>query len=150
MADKGRNIYKTAREQAGLTQEVAAEALHISVKSIACYEAYQRYPDNDIANAMVVLYNNQFLAVQHLQLTAEGLSTPFLPLGIDIKDLPTSVLAFFKEFNELERCKNRLIEIAADGIVSEDEQADFDKILKEMDDVVRSIYTIKLSNSGRE
>lgn len=150
MTEKGRNIYKTAREQAGLTQEVAAEALHISVKSIACYEAYQRYPDNEIANAMVKLYDNQFLAVQHLQLTAEGLSTPFLPLGIDIKDLPTSVLAFLKEFNELEKCKNKLIEIAADGIISEDEQADYDRILKEMDDVVRSIYSIKLSRKGSD
>lgn len=39
-----RNIYKTARRAAGMTQEAAAERLGISVESVRAYETGQRIP----------------------------------------------------------------------------------------------------------
>lgn len=38
------NIYKTARQKAGITREKAAEAMGISVESLKAYETYGRLP----------------------------------------------------------------------------------------------------------
>ena len=61
------NIYQSARKIAGLTQERAAELLGLSQRSLADYEAGLRLPPSDVADLMVLVYNSQILAVQHLQ-----------------------------------------------------------------------------------
>ena len=71
MPEETRNIYKSARRSAGLTQEAAAERLGISVESVRAYETAQRIPPNDIVERMVVCYNTQYLAYQHLHETNE-------------------------------------------------------------------------------
>ena len=43
-ARKNRNIYQAARELKGLTQEVAAERLDLSVESLGAYEQDRRRP----------------------------------------------------------------------------------------------------------
>ena len=69
MPEKYRNIYKSARKAAGLTQEAAAERLSISVESIRAYETGQRIPPNDVVERMVICYNTQYLAYEHLHET---------------------------------------------------------------------------------
>ena len=69
MPEEYRNIYKTARRAAGLTQEAAAEKLGISVESLRAYETDQRIPPNDVVELMVICYNAQHLAYQHLRET---------------------------------------------------------------------------------
>ena len=71
MYDNYRNIYQAARKTAGLTQERAAEALGICVESIRAYEQGQRVPSDEVVSRMVDLYDNRFLAVQHLRANAE-------------------------------------------------------------------------------
>lgn len=41
---ENRNIYQSARELKGLTQEVAAERLDLSVESLGAYEQDRRRP----------------------------------------------------------------------------------------------------------
>ena len=69
MPEEYRNIYKTSRKAAGLTQESAAERLGISVESLRAYEGGQRIPPNEVVELMVILYNAQHLAYQHLRET---------------------------------------------------------------------------------
>ena len=69
MSEEYRNIYKAARRSAGLTQEAAAEKLGISVESIRAYETGGRIPSNEIVESMVICYNTQYLAYQHLHET---------------------------------------------------------------------------------
>ena len=71
MPGEYRNIYKTARSAAGLTQEAAAERLGLSVERIRAYETGQRIPPNEAVERMVILYNAQHLAYQHLRETNE-------------------------------------------------------------------------------
>ena len=69
MPDDCRNIYKTCRKASGFTQEAAAERLGISVESLRAYETGQRVPPNEVVELMVILYNAQHLAFQHLRET---------------------------------------------------------------------------------
>lgn len=69
MPEEYRNIYKNARRAAGYTQETAAEQLGLSVESVRAYETGQRIPPNDVVEQMVICYNAQRLAYQHLHET---------------------------------------------------------------------------------
>lgn len=46
--------------------------------------------------------------------------------------------------NRLEQEKNRLIEITADGEISEDEMQDFSKITEECEHISMAIYSLNL------
>ena len=70
MTDADKTIYKICREQAGYTQERAAELLSCSVRQLARYEAGEVQVPDDLAYAMVRLYNSQYLAVEHLRLVS--------------------------------------------------------------------------------
>ena len=67
MQDETRNIYKTCRKAAGLTQEAAAERLGISVESLRAYETGQRVPPDEVVEAMSDLYNTLHLIVRHVR-----------------------------------------------------------------------------------
>ena len=69
MSEEYRNIYQNARKSAGLTQEAAAERLGISTESVRAYETGVRVPPNDVVEQMVICYNTQHLAYQHLHET---------------------------------------------------------------------------------
>ena len=71
MTDMDKRIYKICREQAGYTQERAAELLSCSVQQLARYEAGASPVPDDLAYAMVGLYNSQYLAVEHLRLVSQ-------------------------------------------------------------------------------
>ena len=70
MKDKFRNLYKISREAAGLTQEAAAEALNISVRSLAGYENDEVIPKDEVVENMVKLYKTKILGLQHLRNTS--------------------------------------------------------------------------------
>ncbi|MDD6937052.1 MAG: helix-turn-helix transcriptional regulator, partial [Clostridiales bacterium] len=59
--ESARNIYKTARDNAGLTQEAAAERLNVAVETLRAYETNARRPADDKVADMVGLYNDQYL-----------------------------------------------------------------------------------------
>ena len=67
MQNGGGNIYQTARKSAGLTQEAAAERLAVSLTSLRAYEGGERVPAGDVVARMCLVYDTQFLGVQHLQ-----------------------------------------------------------------------------------
>ena len=57
MTDADKTIYKISREQAGYTQERAAELLSCSVRQLARYEAGEVQVPDDLAYAMVRLWS---------------------------------------------------------------------------------------------
>lgn len=70
MQNECMNIYKIARINAKdkLTQQTAAERLHISSRSIADYETSVTVPPDDIVCSMIELYQNKWLGYQHLSI----------------------------------------------------------------------------------
>ncbi|WP_195603833.1 helix-turn-helix domain-containing protein [Clostridium tyrobutyricum] len=138
-----RNIYQIARESAGLTQEKASELMDISVDSLRAYESGRRIPPDHIVIKMIEIYNTQYLAYQHLKTSAE-VGQKYLP-KIEITDLSTSVLKVQTEIKDFVNCEDLFVKICSDGKVSDNEACNFKKICKELDDVLKAIYTFKFS-----
>lgn len=67
MSETQTNIYKVAREYAGMSRVNAAEGLAISASCLKDYEIDWRQCPDAIALAMSKLYRTPWLRVQHLQ-----------------------------------------------------------------------------------
>ena len=139
---ENRNIYQIARESAGFTQERAAEMIGISVESIRAYESDKRIPPNKVVKMMVDIYNRQYLAYQHIVNMSEDIGMCYIP-NVEIKDLPSAILRLHKEVSDFLKCRDILIEITCDGIISEDERPSFDAVMKELDDITEAIMAVK-------
>ncbi len=126
------NIYQTARKVAGLTQERAAELLGLSPRTLADYEAGLRLPPNDVADRMVTVYNSQLLAVQHLRGSTQ-FARELLP-DIRFTTLPEAVLTLVDAVYDFadDRLDRELIDIARDGVISEDERERFDRVVEKI------------------
>lgn len=126
------NIYKVARRAAGITQEAAAEQLGISVESVRAYETGQRIPPNDVVEQMVICYDAQRLAFQHLHET-NTLAARVIP-DIQPRTLMESAVRLYNQLNRFSshHSVDRLLEIAEDGRIDEQERAEFDAIIEEL------------------
>nr|WP_326216320.1 helix-turn-helix transcriptional regulator [uncultured Oscillibacter sp.]DAZ27202.1 MAG TPA: Helix-turn-helix XRE-family like protein [Caudoviricetes sp.] len=145
MPGNGSEIYRTCREQAGLTQEQAAEGLNCSVRQLARYEAGEAPVPDDIAYQMVVLYDSQLLAVQHLRLVSH-VAAEILP-PVTVLDLPRAAIRIINLVGKFaERHRERaLLDIAEDGVISPEERPLFDEIMEELQELVRAIMELGLS-----
>lgn len=145
MPGNGIEIYRTCREQAGLTQEQAAEGLNCSVRQLARYEAGEAPVPDDIAYQMVVLYDSQLLAVQHLRLVSH-VAAKILP-PVTVLDLPRAairIINLVRKFAERHR-ERELLDIAEEGVISPEERPLFDQIMAELQELVRAIMELGLS-----
>ena len=134
MTNGFRNIYKIARESAGLTQEKAAELIDISVRSLRMYEYNERTPNDEVVLKMIEIYNAQYLAYQHLK-TKTKVGKEHLP-EIEITDLSQSVLAFLDECADLDKIEHTLIKISKDNKIDKTEIDDWNRTAKEIQDVI--------------
>jgi transcriptional regulator with XRE-family HTH domain len=141
MAHNSENIYQIARESAGMTQEKAAELIYISVESIKAYETDRRLPPNDVVAKMVEVYGSRYLAYQHLK-NSNPIARDILP-NIEIKDIPAAILKLQKEVTDFIKCRDELIDITYDGIITDEERPRFDVIMKELNDIVDAIASLE-------
>ena len=61
-----------------------------------------------------------------------------------IKDLSQIVLEMLASLNSMNRRKDRLIEITADGVISDDELEDFIRIREELERISIAVETLQL------
>lgn len=143
------NIYQRARSVRGMTQERAAEALGISVRSLADYEAGVRFPPDKVATLMVDIYDSQLLAVQHLRQSA-ALACGVIP---DVPELCFSqaVLNLIDTVYKFADSKmdRELIDIARDGIISEEERPRFDHIMEQISNITSAAFALMCSHRDR-
>lgn len=143
MPEECRNIYKTSRKAAGLTQESAAERLGISVESLRAYEGGQRIPPNEVVELMVILYNAQHLAYQHLRETNAmyGRVVPEVPLCSVLEAsarLTNRIYAFADSHAD-----RRLMRMAEDNVIDPTERPEFDAILEELQEIVEAALALR-------
>lgn len=138
------NIYQAARKAAGLTQERAAELLNLSVRSLADYESGSRLLPNDVADGMVMVYNSQVLAVQHLR-NSTRFARDLLPEVVPMA-LPEAVLTLIDAVYAFadDKLDRELIDIARDGVISTDERERFERVVEK----IRSITAAALALSS--
>ena len=150
MPGEYRDIYKTARSAAGLTQEAAAERLGLSVERIRAYETGGRIPPNEAVERMVILYNAQHLAYQHLRETNE-LYNRIVP-ALEDRDLIQTAVVLRNRLARLEqrRSLDRLLEIAEDDLIDEDERPEFLAIVAELREIVRGALELQLHCPAEE
>lgn len=149
MAHDARNIYQIARKTAGLTQEAAAERLALSVESLRAYETGQRIPGNDIVGAMMSVYNTQYLGIQHVQ--AAGAPLPAcvqdVQVGLSLESSTIKLVNRWLAFANRHRC-DQLLAIAEDGIIDEAERPQFDRIIGELSELVRTTLALMYTEEG--
>lgn len=138
-----KNIYQTCREAEGLTREAASARLgFISDDRIEKIETRGAVPYPDEVLAMASAYRRMDLCNYYC--------TQECPIGeryvqpVEPKELGQITLEVVNAINSLEKKKNRLIEIAVDGKVSEEEEADFSEIRAELDAISRAVLTLQL------
>lgn len=150
MSDACMSIYKTAREVAGITQERAAAALNLSVRSLAAYETGERIPHDDIVVRMVDLYNFQQLAVQHLRGNSE-LARRIVPEVRQRSMIETAVSVYnlMRQFTA-RHSVDRLLEIAEDGRIDEDEMTDYRRITEELRKLSACVMELDMLNLREE
>lgn len=133
------NIYAKYRRMASITQERAAEHLGISVDSLKGHEYDKRIPNNDIAKQMCLLYGDMRLAYDHLVHSSAG---KMILEKLDEKDLCCSVLGLINELNHSDTVQKMMIEISADGIISEDEEDDWEIVEEQLRALIKSSYEV--------
>ncbi len=147
MQNDCRNIYKTARQVAGLTQERAAEMLGISVRSLADYEQGIRIPQNHVVDGMVTVYNSQLLGIQHLRESA-NMARSLLP---DVQEmrLPEAVLTLIDAIYDFadDRVDRELIDIARDGVIADDEKERFSRIVEKIRTITSAAMVVSCART---
>lgn len=150
MPDHDKTIYKTCREAAGYTQERAAELLNLSVRQLARFEAGELIPGDDIAYSMVMLYDSQYLAVQHLR-SASHLAASIIP-ELDPVSLQTATMRLINRFSKWadKRRDLQMLEIAEDNIIDDEERPLYDEIAREISFLVKSCMEYQMAPTDAE
>lgn len=150
MTTMDKTIYKICREQAGYTQERAAELLPCSVRALARYESGEVQVPDDVAYRMVILYNSQFLAVQHLR-EVSRIAASIIPAVEDCSLQTATIRLVNRVLDFAEQHRDRqLLKIAEDGVISEEEQPLFHCILDELEELVAASTEVRLAQTKGE
>ena len=135
--------YQFAREELGLSREKASELLEtIAPERIEKIESERSLPRPDEVLIMAEKYKtpslcNYFCARQC------PIGQQYVP-EIRNSELSDIVLKMLASLNAMDRKKERLIEIAADGTISKDEIDDFVHIQKELECISVTVETLQL------
>ena len=138
-----KNIYFQSREEAGLTRAEASELMEYMTESKLVNIEMDRtrvYPDDVIAMAKV--YKKPELCNYYCKNQCE-IGREYIP---EIKEAPLAEisLGILASINNLSKQQQRLIEITADGQITEDEYPDFIKITKNLDELSLAVNSLKL------
>ena len=146
MEQKPMNIYKTARQFAGMTQERWAEAVGVSVDSISGYESGGRIPTDETVKAMSEISGLTPLSYWHICKKCT-LSSDVLP-DVERLPLPQAVVQLLVAIGEFSEDHAQLLALAADGKITPDEAVEWDGIKKRLDKVVRAALQVKVAEGG--
>lgn len=140
---ENKNIYQISRENLKLTREAAAEQLeYISADRIEKIESEKSIPHPDEILAMADCYKNPSLCNYYCSHECP-IGKEYVP-EVTAKDLSMITLEMLSTLNTLSKEKDRMIDIAADGKVTEDEISDFLRIKEYLEGMSLTIESFKL------
>ena len=140
---ENKNIYQTSREDAGFTREAAAEALEfISSDRIEKIESEKSLPHPDEIMAMADCYKAPSLFNYYCSHECP-IGQEYVP-EVKLKDLSQITLEMLASLNTLDKEKNRLIEITVDGVISDDEKEDFERIQNQLAQIALAVDSLQL------
>lgn len=145
------NVYFKARKKASsynenlFSRERASEMLGVSVSTLADYElGNTKVVPVDKVVLMADLYNAPEL--KHLYCKHECPIGKSMPLATKVNGIEGIALRMILEFDpdRLKGMKDSLANIAADGVISDDEKPELERILKNLEDMAVVISEMKL------
>ena len=124
------------------SKEYAAEQLGVSVSTLSDYELgiTKCIPPDNILR-MSALYNAPEIRNLYCrEMCPLGCDTPKL----ELEDLDRITVRTLSALSRLATSKEELLDIAADGIVSEDERPTLEKVLRNLEDVAQVAQSLKV------
>ncbi len=140
---ENKNAYQLSREKRGLTRDAASSEMEfISPERIEKIESEKTAPQPDEVMAMESCYKDP--ALSNYYCTHEcPIGKKYVPEAKE-GDLPQVTVELLAALNALGGEKDRLIEISVDGRVNDFEREDFDRIIRKLSALDRSIGSMRL------
>ena len=140
---ENKNKYQLAREELGLSREKASDLLEvIPPERIEKIENERSLPHPDEVLVMSQKYKKPFLCNYYCSNECP-IGKEYVP-EVQIKELSAIVIDMLASLNSVNKTKDRLIEIAADGVISDDEIDDFIHIQEELERISITVETLQL------
>ena len=140
---ENKNKYQLAREELGLSREKASDLLEvIPPERIEKIENERSLPHPDEVLAMSQKYKKPSLCNYYCSNECP-IGKEYVP-EVQVKELSAIVLEMLASLNSVSKTKDRLIEIAADGVISNDEIEDFIYIQNELERISITVETLQL------
>lgn len=140
---ENKNIYQVSREELELTREKASELLGcIPADRIEKIENERSCPRPDEVLLMSQKYKKPSLC-NHYCANECPIGCQYVP-KVEIKELSSIVLEMLASLNSVNKEKERLIEITADGKIDTDEIDDFINIQNELERISITVETLQL------
>ncbi len=140
---ENKNMYQQSREAAGMTRAQASEAMEFVTESrIEKIESEKSAPHPEEILAMAEAYKKPGLCNYYCSKQCP-IGQEYVP-EVKVRDLSQIVLEMLASLNSLNREKDRLIEITADGVISDDEITDFALIQDRLNQISLTIDSLKL------
>ena len=140
---ENKNRYQLVREELGLSREKASELLEvIPPERIEKIENERSYPHPDEVLVMSQKYRKPSLCNYYCSNECP-IGKEYVP-EVQVKELSAIVLEMLASLNSVNKTKERLIDIAADGVISNDEIEDFIYIQNELERISITVETLQL------
>ena len=140
---ENKNKYQLAREELGLSREKASELLEIiPPERIEKIENQRSVPHPDEALILSQKYRKPSLCNYYCSNECP-IGKQYVP-EVQIKELSAIVIEMLASLNSVNKTKDRLIEIAADGVISDDEIDDFIHIQEDLERISVTVETLQL------
>ena len=140
---QNKNKYQLAREELGLSREKASELLEtVTPERIEKIESEKSRPYPDEVLTMAQKYRRPGLCNYYCSNQCP-IGQEYVP-EVEIKELSAIVLEMLASLNSVDKRKERLIEITADGKIDGDEIDDFIAIQKELERISITVETLQL------
>ena len=140
---ENKNKYQLAREELGLSREKASELLEIiPPERIEKIENQRSVPHPDEVLILSQKYRKPSLCNYYCSNECP-IGKQYVP-EVQIKELSAIVIEMLASLNSVNKTKDRLIEIAADGVISGDEIDDFIHIQEDLERISVTVETLQL------
>ena len=140
---ENKNIYQLRREELDLSREKASELLEtMSPERIEKIESEKSLPHPDEVLTMAEKYKRPSICNYYCSRQCP-IGQQYVP-EIEIKELSSIVLEMLASLNSVNKKKDRLIEITADGKIDNDEIDDFIYIQEELERISITVETLQL------
>ncbi len=140
---ENKNIYQLCREECGLTREKASESMcGVSISKIEKIEYELQEPTPYDIIQMADCYKRPDLCNYYCSHKCM-IGDRYVP-EIEVSELSRIILETIGSLNEINPLTGRLIQIARDGKITDDEMKDFAFISKKLDEVSLAIDSLNL------